>query len=68
MDVGFTQICVGVVMVAIVCAVTWFINVMKDPNSAYLNDYDPSFIIAWLISSIGFGVCLTVILYQNGIL
>ena len=58
------QICVAIAMAAIVCTISGFINVIVDEAAQYSNRC----IVAWLISSIGFGVCLTVILYQNGIL
>lgn len=59
----FVQMCVAIVMTAIVCVVSGFINVIVDEAAQYSNRH----IVAWLISSIGFGICLTVILYQNGI-
>ena len=32
-----------------------------------LDDDDMTTFIPWMLTSIGFGICLTIVLYQNGI-
>lgn len=60
----FTYLCVSIVVVLIILLMTAVINGIVDKESPYSN----RFIIGWIISSVGFGTCLTFILYQNGIL
>ncbi len=61
----FTQICVGIVLIILICIATFIIgNVIE-----WLNESEGLVnFFSWLISSIGFGICLTIILYQNGII
>lgn len=60
----FTYLCVSIVITFIVLAVTAVIDSIIDKEASDLN----RLIVGWIVSSIGFGTCLTFILYQNGIL
>jgi hypothetical protein len=60
MIITFTQLCVGIVIVGAVGIVTFMSNLLEKDSETYL--------IGWMISTIGFGVCLTVILYLTGII
>lgn len=61
----FQKICVGIVVILFICIVTLLIGVGIE---SYKHDEAYSDCVLWLISSIGFGVCLTIILYQNGVI
>lgn len=58
MNIGVAEICVVFVMIILVLVVTFFTN--------FINGCD-DFGIGWVTSSIGFGVCLAIILIQNGL-
>ena len=55
----FIQFCVGVVVTLIIGLATLFFSAIVD---------DDEFFLSWLVSTIGFGVCLTILLFQNGVL
>lgn len=61
---GFVCVCVGVVLTFVIilttCVCSAFININKDKVYTYIS--------AWIVSSICFGVCLTILLFQNGLL
>lgn len=60
----FTQTCVGIVLSFFICMATFLIGKVV----GWIGDEDFGIFFSWFISSIGFGVCLTMILYQNGII
>ena len=53
----FVLFCVGLISL-IILGVTYVLGSTMDDNC----------VGAWLFTSIGFGICLTILLYQNGIL
>lgn len=59
----FSIACVGIVIVLLILISTCFIGIVSGSD-----DDRSGFIIAWVLSSIGFGVCLTALLVQNGII
>ena len=59
----FSIACVGIVIVLLILIGTCFIGIVSGSD-----DDRSGFIIAWVLSSIGFGVCLTALLVQNGII
>ena len=61
---SFTNICVAIVIIISIMVATAFIGVMANPD---VNDNDFT-LGAWIISSIGFGTCLTILFIQNGII
>jgi len=63
----FTQFCVGLVITVLVFVVAFLIGLIFCEMFHY--DRDEQFYFgAWLVSSIGFGICLTMLLYQNGVI
>lgn len=60
------QLCVGFVICILVGAASalfsFLFQFMTD------EDYEFAFVMAWLITSIGFGICLTYILYTKGLI
>jgi len=59
----FTQICVGIVILILLFIVTSIIALLLAGK-----DEECIGTIAWIISTLGFGICLTILLYQNGII
>lgn len=60
--ITFEMCCVCVViilLIAVITALSGFVMV---------DDYDSFYLAGWILSSIGFGICLTILLYQNGVL
>lgn len=58
----FQYFCVGLVIIVAILGITGiFSYVLRD-------DIDDMFMMGWLINGFCFGVCLTILLYQNGIL
>ena len=55
---NFTNICVGIVITAVIFIVTGLFVVLFD---------DAEYLYAWILSSLGFGICLTVLLFQAGV-
>ena len=60
----FTYLCVSIVVTLIIFVITAAIDAIVDEESPHLD----RLIVGWIISSVGFGTCLTFVLYQNGIL
>ena len=60
MAITFSQVCVGIFMVIAVGIVTGLFS--------YILDKDDWPLIGWMINTIGFGVCLTMLLYLTGVL
>lgn len=61
---SFTNICVAIVITICIMVGTAFIGFLTDPNT-----YDSDFTLgAWIMSSIGFGTCLTILLIDNGVI
>lgn len=58
MNIGVSEICVIFVTIILVLVVTFFMN--------FIDDFD-NFGLGWIVSSMGFGVCLAIILIQNGL-
>lgn len=58
----FSSFCVGLVITILIAAVTLLLdNILSDSNNE-------NGMFAWIINSLGFGVCLTILLYQNGVI
>ena len=62
---GFVQFCVGAIISILLYLASGMVGVLFSWNK---NDDEAVYMIAWIISTIGFGVCLTMLLYQNGII
>ena len=60
---GFVKFCVGLV----ICLLLYIASGIVGIICAVKND-EAAYIISWIVSTIGFGVCLTILLYQNGII
>lgn len=60
----FVHFCVGAVICAVIFIVTGFMGWMSSINE-FKDDGAP---ISWAISTFGFAICLTILLYQNGII
>lgn len=58
----FSSFCVGCIIIIIIAAVTFLLDRILS------FDTNDSGFYSWLINSIGFGVCLTILLYQNGVI
>ena len=57
-----SPICVGgVIIIAFPFLITYMLNDVLE------EDLDRSFFFGWFLSTIGFGICLIILLYQNGI-
>ena len=59
---NFEEICVTIVIILAIGCVTFLMDVITNGD-----DYR-SMIMAWIISTIGFGVCLTELLIQKGVI
>lgn len=55
---GFTRVCVMIVIFIIIVIITGIPNLID-------NDWNGT---GWLLSSLGFAVCLTILLYEKGII
>ena len=58
----FSILCEGVLITIIVLIVTCLLDFLLVYST------EDRRILAWLLSSIGFGVCLTILLVQNGLI
>lgn len=58
----FSILCEGVLITIIVLIVTCLLDFLLVYST------EDRGILAWLLSSIGFGVCLTILLVQNGLI
>lgn len=56
----FVQFCVGMVITAIIFVFTG--------SWGYLTVKEKWPDVAWIVACFGFGVCLTILLYQNGVI
>ena len=59
----FANCCVGFVIFLFILIGTWLPGFLFNDD-----DWEAVYCDAWLTSSLGFAICLTIILYQNGIL
>lgn len=59
----FTQLCVGIVLTFLICIATFLIGKAIGWRVEHKTF---GILFSWFISSIGFEVCLAIILYQNG--
>lgn len=58
----FTKFCTGFAITILIAAVTLLLDhILSD-------SHNENGIFAWLINSFGFGICLTILLYQNGVI
>lgn len=62
----FTTCCVAFCIIVAILVIgfvfSWLVSFIND------DDIDESIYFAWVLSSIGFGVCLTYILFNRGII
>ena len=61
----FTSFCVGAIITFGILFATGFFGLI---GASMHEEPDDSYFLSWMTSTIGFGVCLTILLYQNGIL
>lgn len=58
----FSIFCVGLVIIVAILGITGVLSyVMSD-------DTDETFLVGWFINGVCLSVCLTILLYQNGML
>ena len=57
----FTKICVAIVVFAPTLLVTWCLGYLNDKS----DDYD--YCMPWILSSLGFAICLTLLLVWKGV-
>ena len=58
----FVRFCVGLVICVLIYLASGTVGMLS-------SDKDESmYIISWIVSTIGFGICLTILLYQNGVI
>ena len=55
----FTKICVAIVVFELTLLVTWCLG--------YLNDKSDDYCMPWILSSLGFAICLTLLLVWKGV-
>lgn len=59
----FSMICVGLVIIVAILGISALLGfLISDCTTAEM------YVMGWLINGFCFGVCLTILLYQNGIL
>lgn len=58
----FESFCVGLIITLLILVITLFIGILLEDNNEDASMY------GWMINGIGFGICLTIILYQNGVI
>ena len=63
----FIHICVGFVITIAILLATGCFGFLIDRANGSCDDTE-MWLLAWAISSIGFAVCLTILLFQNGII
>ena len=63
----FAQFCVGVVTTIFVGIAAFIISLIFF-GIFHCDKDDQIYFGAWIVSSIGFGVCFTMLLYQNGMI
>lgn len=59
---SFSIFCVGIVIVFAVFVISYLMS-----RIAWGSSVD-DFAGLWAVSSIGFGICITILLYQNGVI
>lgn len=57
---NFVIFCVGFVITLVIMVVTFLLNLLLE------DCHSDDVLYAWISSSIGFGICLTILLVQNG--
>lgn len=62
---SFVHVCVGIVVTIAIFLVTFIFNAVVT-NEVDINNV--KWRLAWFVSAIGFGICLTMLLFQNGII
>lgn len=60
----FVKFCVG----AVICVILFIITGLIGWASSISSNGDDFAFGGWMFSTIGFAVCLTILLYQNGII
>ena len=60
---SFTIFCVGLVIIVAILGISSLLSFLMSDCTG-----DEMYMTGWLINGICFGVCLTILLYQNGIL
>jgi hypothetical protein len=60
----FTEVCVGIVITVLVGLATLGVSAFATNDG----DNEETMGCAWIFASIGFGVSLTILLYQNGVI
>lgn len=63
----FVQFCVGLVITALVGFAVFLISLIFC-GICHCDRDDQIYFGSWIVGSIGFGVCLTILLYQNGVI
>lgn len=58
----FIKFCVGLVVCILAHLSSGTVGMLSADNEK------DGCVISWIVSTIGFGVCLTVLLYQNGVI
>lgn len=58
----FVKICIGLVVCILTHLSSSTVGMLSSDNEK------DRCVISWIVSTIGFGVCLTVLLYQNGVI
>lgn len=59
----FSMICVGLVIIVAILGISALLGFLISDCTD-----DEMYVMGWLINGFCFGVCLTILLYQNGIL
>lgn len=59
----FSMICVGLVVIVAILGISALLCFLLSDCTG-----DDMYMMGWLINGFCFGVCLTILLYQNGIL
>ena len=62
---SFTQLCTGAIITILILVVTLLLGLFFGWIN---NDDDMGIYMSWFLTSIGFGICLTMLLFQNGII
>ncbi len=67
---GFVHICVGLVITLAIMVVTFLFCMLMARINSGSGGTDPNEAVffAWFFSSVGFGICLTILLFQNGVI
>ena len=60
----FVKTSVTIVMIIVAALVSFVLATTLTTK----DDFNETVLFSWLISSIGFGICLTALLFQNGVI